>query len=70
VIAVGDVNLEIALRITLRGTVRELATFMETLTSSAVVVKITGEMRSGKEGCGEASEFCERFRFGSKECGR
>ena len=37
-IAVGDVQLEIVLCLTLRGTVRELAAFMEALTSSAVVV--------------------------------
>ena len=38
VIAVGDVQLEIVLCLTLRGTVRELAAFMEALTSSGVVV--------------------------------
>lgn len=69
-IAVGDVHLEIALRITLRGTVRELAAFMETLTSSGIVVGVVGEIRSDGEGCEEASELCQRFGFGSNECGR
>jgi hypothetical protein len=70
VIAVGDVHLEIALRIALKGTVRELAAFMETLTASAIVVGVTGEIRSDGERCEEASELCERFGFGGKECER
>ena len=37
-IAVGDVQLEIVLCLTLRGTVRELAAFMKALTSSELVV--------------------------------
>jgi hypothetical protein len=68
VIAVGDVHLEIALRVTLRGTVRELAAFMETLTSSGVVAGVAGEIRSDGEGFEKASELCQRIGFGSKEC--
>ncbi len=62
-IAVGDVHLEIALRVTLRGTVRELAAFMETLTSSGVVVGVAGGLRSNGEGYEEVSGLCERFGF-------
>jgi hypothetical protein len=61
VIAVGDINLEIALQITLRGSVTELAAFMETFASSPVVVEIAGEVRSDNEGCAETAELCERF---------
>ena len=60
-IAVGDVRIEIALRINLRGTVKELAAFMETLNSSAVVVGLGGEMRRDEENCEKAQELCERF---------
>lgn len=60
-IAVGDVRLEITLRITLRGTVKELAAFMETLTSSSVVVGIGGEVRSDGNESEKANELCERF---------
>ena len=60
-IAVGDINLEIELQITLRGSVRELAAFMETFSSSPVVVEIAGEVRSDNEGCAETAELCERF---------
>lgn len=69
-IAVGDVELEIALRITVKATVRELAVFMESLTSSGIVVGVAGEIRSDGERCEEASELCERFGFASEECGR
>lgn len=69
-IAVGDVHLEIALRVALRGTVRELAAFIETLTSSAVVARVAGELRSDEEACEEASRLCERFGFGTGECGQ
>lgn len=62
-IAVGDINLEIGLQITLRGSVRELAAFMETFSSSPVVVEIAGEVRSDNEGCAEMAELCERFGF-------
>jgi hypothetical protein len=61
VIAVGDINLEIVLQITLRGSVRELAAFMETFSSSPVVVEIAGEVRSDNEGYVETAELCERF---------
>jgi hypothetical protein len=64
VIAVGDVHLEIALRITLRGTVKELAAFMETLNSSSVVVGIGGAMRAEEEGSEKAKELCARFGVG------
>ena len=64
-IAVGDINLEIVLQITLRGSVRELAAFMETFTSSPVVVEIAGEVRSDNEGCAETAELCERLGFGN-----
>ena len=64
-IAVGDVHLEIALRINLRGTVKELAAFMERLTSSEVVVGIAGEVRSDGDGSEKASELCERFGVGT-----
>lgn len=63
-IAVGDVRLEITLRITLRGTVKELAAFMETLNSSSVVVGIGGEMCAEEEGSEKAKELCERFGAG------
>jgi hypothetical protein len=49
VIAVGDVQLEIVLCLTLRGTVRELAAFMEALTSSEVVVGFGQARRDGNE---------------------
>jgi len=49
VIAVGDVQLEIVLCLTLRGTVRELAAFMEALTSSEVVVGFGQTHRDGGE---------------------
>jgi len=61
VIAVGDINLEIVLQITLRGSVRELAAFMETFASSPVVVEIAGEVRSDGGGCEETAELFERF---------
>jgi hypothetical protein len=64
VIAVGDVYLEIALRLTLKGTVRDLAAFMETLNSSSVVIGISGEMRAEEEGSEKAKELCERFSVG------
>ena len=60
-IAVGDINLVVELQITLRGSVRELAAFMETFASSPVVVEIAGEVRSDNEGCAGTAEFCERF---------
>ncbi len=63
-IAVGDVRLEIALRITLRGTVKELAAFMETLNASSVVAGIGGELRVEEEGSEKAKELCERFGVG------
>jgi len=70
VIAVGDVLLEIALQITLRGTVRELAAFMETLTSSDVVIGIGGQLRTdGPEG-GKTIELCTRFGVCTGDCGR
>jgi len=69
VIAVGDVHLEIALRMTLRGTVKELAAFMETLNSSSVVVEIGGEMRDDEEGSEKTKELCERFGVGTGMCG-
>ena len=60
-IAVGDINLEIVLQITLRGGVRELAAFTQTFASSPVVVEIAGEVRSDNQGCAETAELFERF---------
>ena len=60
-IAVGDINLEIVLQITLRGSVTELAAFMETFASSPVVVEIAGEVSSENQGCAKTAELCERF---------
>jgi hypothetical protein len=61
VIAVGGIDLEIELQITLKGSVRELAALMETFSSSPVVVEIAGEVRSDNEGYAETAELCERF---------
>ena len=59
-IAVGDVQLEIMLCLTLRGTVRELAAFMEALTSSELVVGFGQAGRDGDER--EAtSDFSKQF---------
>jgi hypothetical protein len=69
VIAVGDVRIEIALRIHLRGTVKEFASFMETLNSSAVVVGIGGEMLCDGGKSEKAQELCERFRVGTGKRG-
>lgn len=68
-IAVGDVRIEISLQIHLRGTVKELAAFMETLTSSAVVVGIGGEMRGDREKYEKAQELCERLGVGTGKRG-
>ena len=59
-IAVGDVQLEIVLCLTLRGTVRELAALMEALTSSGLVVGFGQAGRDGDEREG-ISNFCEQF---------
>lgn len=64
-IAVGDVRIEIALQIHLRGTVKELAAFMESLNSSPVVVGIGGELRCDGEQCEKAQELCERLGVGT-----
>jgi hypothetical protein len=58
---VGDVQLEMVLCLTLRGTVRELAAFMEVLTSSAVVVGFGHPSGDGKkrEGISDLTkQFC------------
>lgn len=68
-IAVGDVRIEITLRIHLRGTVKELAAFMEMLNSSAVVVGMGGEMRCDSEKCEKAQELCERQGVGTGKRG-
>jgi hypothetical protein len=60
VIAVGDVQLEIVLCLTLRGTVRELAAFMDALTSSETVVGFGQAQRDGEKREG-VSEFCKQF---------
>jgi hypothetical protein len=60
VIAVGDVQLEIVLCVTLRGTVRELAAFMEALTSSGLVVGCEQAGGDGKERVG-ISDFSKQF---------
>ena len=59
-IAVGDVQLEIALCLTLRGTVRELAAFMEALTSSDLVVGF-GQARRDGDNREEISGLCRQF---------
>ncbi len=59
-IAVGDVELEIMLCLTLRGMVRELAAFMEALTSSEVVVGFGRTRRDGDEREG-ISDVCKQF---------
>jgi hypothetical protein len=69
VIAVGDVRIEIALQIHLRGTVKEVAAFMEVLNSSAVVVGTGGEMRCDGEKCEKAQEHCERLGVGTGKRG-
>ena len=60
-IAVGDVQLELVLCLTVRGTVRELAAFMEALTSSEVVVgfgQADGD-RKRREGISDVTkQFC------------
>jgi hypothetical protein len=66
VIAVGDVQLEIVLCLTLRGTVRELAAFMDALTSSELVVGFGQARRHGGEREG-ISDSCERFCPGTGE---
>ena len=48
-IAVGDLPLEITLRITLRGRVRDLAVFLDALTSAEAVVFLVKERRDAKE---------------------
>lgn len=48
-IAVGDVKLEIALCLTVRGTVKELAGFMESLSSSELVVRFARADSDGKK---------------------
>jgi hypothetical protein len=61
VIAVGDVRLEIVLCLTVRGTVKELAEFMEALTSSELVVGFAQAGGDGKkrEGLSDlAKQFC------------
>jgi hypothetical protein len=65
VIAVGDVQLEIVLCLTLRGTLRELAAFMEVLTSSEVVVGFGQADGDGnkREGISDlAKQFCSDTR--------
>ncbi len=59
-IAVGDVQLEIVLCLTLRGTVRELAAFMDALTSSELVVGFGQARRDGEEREG-ISDFPKQF---------
>jgi hypothetical protein len=49
VIAVGDVPLEITLRVTLRGRVRDLAVFLDALTSCEAVVFLAKEHRDDNE---------------------
>ena len=57
--AVGDVQLELVLCLTLRGTVRELAAFMEALTSSELVVGFGQGGRDGDEH-ERTSNFCKQ----------
>ena len=58
--AVGDVQLELVLCVTLRGTVRELAAFMEALTSSGLVVGFGQAGRDGDEREG-TTNLCKQF---------
>jgi hypothetical protein len=60
VTAVGDVELEIVLCLTLRGTVRELVAFVEKLTSSGLVVGFGQAGRDGDER-ERISNFCKQF---------
>jgi hypothetical protein len=69
VIAVGDVQLEMVLCLTLRGTVRELAAFMEVLTSSAVVVGFGETRRDADKGAG-ISDLAKQFCSGTGEHNR
>ena len=55
--AVGDVQMEIVLCLTLRGTVRELAALMDALTSSGLVVRCGHVGRDGDK-CEGIDEFC------------
>ena len=48
-IAVGDLPLEITLRVTLRGRVRDLAVFLDALTSSEAVVFLAKGRRGENE---------------------
>ena len=48
-IAVGDLPLEITLRVTLRGRMRDLAVFLDALSSSEAVVLLAKERRDEKE---------------------
>jgi hypothetical protein len=66
VIAVGDVELEIVLYLTLRGTVKELAAFMEALTSSEVVVGFGHPSGDGKKREG-ISDLVKQFRSDTGE---
>ena len=65
-IAAGDVQLEIVLCLTLRGTVRELAAFMEALTSSELVVGFGQADGDGKKREG-ISDLAKQFRSDSGE---
>ena len=59
--AAGDVHLEMALRVTVRGTVKELAALMEMLNASSAVADIASELPPGGNGCEAAYELCERL---------
>ena len=48
-IAVGDLPLEITFRVTLRGRVRDLAVFLDALSSSEAVVFLAKERRDENE---------------------
>ena len=59
--AAGDVHLEMALRVTVRGTVKELAALMEMLNASSAVADIASELPPDGDRRDEAYELCERL---------
>lgn len=69
-IAVADVPVEVTLRITLRGRVRDLATFLDALTSSEAVIVFLAEGRRDENGHEAVSDSRERFGCDAGDCGR
>lgn len=60
-IAVGDLPVEVTVRITLRARVRDLATFLDALTSSEAVVVFVAEGRRDENGHEAVSDSSEQF---------